>query len=297
MKRIHLFVLLLGVCAWGQAQDSLLVFKPSVKNKLVQLDVDFGANFDLVYRGNRNMLTALTEGEAVFPVISFRLQHFFSQKWGWYASLRVGVPKKYKRDCYKEWSRSLETDYYVRSLIEDRQEPEGNVCGDIGVVYRIENSRWAFYPRLGMGVGEVASQRVSAEIKKKGGNELYWISYDNGNRDSSESMDLFILSAGFSVNYKLTPHLFLLLNANYTQPLGEKACYEHITNLYSKEQTVRKISKSSTLCRNLNISVGFGFPIYSGRKKKDLHKTTQKERMRRIMEEKKKAFGLFPGNK
>ncbi len=54
MKKIHLLAMLLFtacVVPVSQAQESLFLKDPSTKNKLLQLDLDVGTNFDLAYRG------------------------------------------------------------------------------------------------------------------------------------------------------------------------------------------------------------------------------------------------------
>lgn len=58
MRKIHLLVMLLFtacVVTVSQAQESLFLKDPSTKNKLLQLDLDVGTNFDLAYRGKGNM--------------------------------------------------------------------------------------------------------------------------------------------------------------------------------------------------------------------------------------------------
>lgn len=300
MKKIHLLAMLLFtacVVPVSQAQESLFLKDPSTKNKLLQLDLDVGTNFDLAYRGKGNMFTAMSDQKSVFPAISLRLQHFFSRKWGWYTNIRLGIPVKYRRDCYAELAQAMEADYYVSNLIWQKQKPEVNFCLDFGVAYRIENSHWAFYPRLGIGVGSVSYQRIHAELKKKGGNEFYQVEYkgDDGSDYGSGDMATCILSAGVTANYKLSRYCFLLLNVSYTQPLGRLTCHEYVTDLYTKERVETGVYKSSTLGRALNVSVGFGFPFYLGRKTN--RKSPHRERTRQLMEQKRKTYGLFPGNK
>lgn len=274
MKRVYLFLLMLGAFTMLQAQESTFLRERSKDNKLIQLDVDMGANFDLAHRSNGNMLTALTDRGTAYPALSFRVQHFFSQKWGWYASVRLGIPKKYKRDCYEELASASEADYYVSNLLGDKPTPNVNPCMDGGVVYRIENSRWAFYPRLGMGISNVGIQDVYAELKKKGGNELYRIEYNNGDEYGAESMDLFVISAGFTINYKLCRYCYLVLNANYTQSIGKVSYQQYVRNLYDPQDVEQTTYKSSTLARNLNASIGVGIPIYLGKsaKKRIIHR-------------------------
>lgn len=291
MKRIRLLIVMMSVCAVLQAQETPREDKTVKKNKLVQIDLDFGTNIDMAYRREGNMLTRLSDKKTVIPAINFRLQHFFSQKWGWYANIRLGMPKKYDQDCYAELAGKLEPHYYVKNLITYEQEPLVAPCVDFGAVYRIENSRWAFYPRLGIGMNYVEYQEVLAELKKKGGNELYQVNYRFGNEDANRNREIFVVSAGISVNYKLSERCYLLLNANYTQPIGEHKCFEYVKDLYTQESVERRAYKSSTLGRDLTISVGLGFPIYLQKNKKE--KSTRKERMQKIMEQKRTSYGLF----
>ena len=260
MKKIHLLAMLLFtacVVPVSQAQESLFLKDPSTKNKLLQLDLDVGTCFDLAYRGKGNMYTAMSDRKSVFPAINLRLQHFFSRKWGWYTNIRLGIPVKYRRDCYTELVHAVEANYYVNNLIPGTQKPDVNPCLDFGVAYRFENSHWAFYPRLGIGVNSISYQRVCAELKKKGGNELYRI--------------------------------------EYIQPLGRFTYRKYVTDLYTGEKVERGVYKSSTFARDLNVSVGFGFPFYLGRKTN--RKSSHRERTRQLMEQKRKTYGLFPGNK
>ncbi len=141
------------------------------------------------------------------------------------------------------------------------------------------------------------TKRVCAELKKKGGNELYKIVYrgDDESNYGSESIDAFILSAGITANYKLSRNCFLLLNVNYIQPLGRFTYRKYVTDFYTGEKVERGVYKSSTFARDLNVSVGFGFPFYLGRKTN--RKSPHRERTRQLMEQKRKTYGLFPGNK
>ena len=304
MKRIVLFTLLIGFYIMLQAQECSCLSKSSNKNKLIQLDIDAGASLDLANRQQGNMLTALTDKGAVFPAINFRMHHFFSKNFGWYANLRVDIPRKYERDCSAELTQLLENEYYVKNHYDARSRPMVTPCFDLGVAYRIENARWAFYPRVGVGVSYVEIQEVNLDLKKKGSNELYRVYYDNGDPDQTGgnlmNIEMFILSAGFSVNYKLSRHCHLLLNASYTQPVGTFNCLGHVVDSYTNERIKESKYRSSTIGRNLNVSVGVGFPIYLGRKEvgfKRKQKASHSERMRRLMDQKRKSYGLFPGNK
>ena len=105
---------------------------------------------------------------------------------------------------------------------------------------------------------------------------------------------LFILSAGITANYKLSRNCFLLLNVNYIQPLGRFTYRKYVTDLYTGEKVERGVYKSSTFARDLN-GCRIRIPFYLGRKTN--RKSPHRERTRQLMEQKRKTYGLFPGNK
>lgn len=299
MSRVHLIIVLLCACTMIQAQEGLHLRTPSKENKLVQLDIDLGGRFDLAYRRDGNMLTSMSDQGASFFGMNLRLQHFFARKWGWYANVYLGFPDKYARNSGAELAQEFEAEYYVSSL-SNREKPEVNPCLEGGIVFRMENARWAFYPRLGIGVSSMNCQTVHANLKKRGGNELYRVECLVGDLYGSSNIDAFVVSAGFTVNYKLSRHCYLLLNANYRQPLGKFECNEYMKDLYTGESVTRRTHSSTTLMRDLNVSIGVGFPIYLW-KEPGPHqrkvKTTRKERMRNIMDQKRKNYGIFPKSK
>lgn len=297
MKKIYLLIVLFGVCVMLKAQESQLVSHSRENNKLLQLNIGVGTNFDLLHKGGDNSLVALSDRKSPFPVIDFRLEHFFSKRWGWFGDIKLGIPDRYRTDYYSKLVNTFEADYYVNNYVYDKQKPSVSPSLIVGAVYRIENPRWAFYPRLGVGVNTVSLQDVFMSLKKRGGNQLYEIRCGAEGGYRQESMDIFVLSAGISVNYKLSTDYYLFLNTSYTQPIGVRSSFEYVKiDLYTKKVIERQIYKTSTLGRNLNVSIGIGLPIHLGkRSKKD--GTTRKERMQRIMEQKRKSYGLFPTTK
>ena len=177
-----------------------------------------------------------------FPVVDFRLEHFFSRKWGWFANIKIGIPSKYRTDYYSELARVLEKDYYIRNHIFEKQKPPVTPC-------------------LGIGVNSPGFQDVSIGLKKKGGNQIYETRYDIQDEFGQDSRDVFILSTGFSVNYKLSTYCYLFLSVDYIQPIGSHSTMESVTtDLYTDEVVDRQIYKTSTLGRDLSVSVGSGYP-------------------------------------
>lgn len=293
MKRVRILVLLFGICSLLKAQEGQQSSHPRESNKLLQLNMGLGTGFDLMHRAEGNAFASMAAKKSPFPVIDFRLEHFFSRKWGWFANIKLGIPCKYRTDYNSELARVLETDYYIRNYIYEKQKPSVTPCLAVGVVHRIENSRWAFYPRLGIGVNSPSLQDVYIGLKKKGGNQLYETRYDVKDKIGQGSMDIFILSTGFSVNYKLSTYCYLFVSLDYIQPIGSHSTMESVTtDLYTDEVIDRQIYKTSTIGRDLSVCVGVGIPIRLRKGKKE--KSARKEKRQRIMEQKRKSFGLFP---
>jgi len=298
MNRIYLLLLLLVFSVMTQAQDDSSGFEKKKVNKIIQIDLSGGVNFDLTHRTEENRMTTLTDRKKVIPALDMRLLHFPSPKWGWYFNLQLKMTGKQIRNCYQEMCQPFETNYYIKNNAPYRNSnlDKTTINVNTGVTYRIENKRWAFYPRLGIGISNYTCQTIDIELKGKGNNELYSINtslpdlYDN-------YVNIFIATLGVSANYKFSKRCHLFLDMAYVQPLESVHVNDTKTNLYT-ELSKRQTHKSSTLGRDFTISMGLGFPIYLNRNKKAaLKKTTQRERMKMIMEHKQKAFGLFPGNK
>lgn len=293
MKRVRILVLLFGICSLLKAQEGQQSSHPRESNKLLQLNMGLGTGFDLMHRAEGNAFASMAAKKSPIPVIDFRLEHFFSRKWGWFANIKLGIPCKYRTDYNSELARVLETDYYIQNYIYEKQKPSVTPCLAVGVVHRIENSRWAFYPRLGIGVNSPSLQDVYIGLKKKGGNQLYETRYDVKDKIGQGSMDIFTLSTGFSVNYKLSTYCYLFVSLDYIQPIGSHSTIESVTtDLYTDEVIDRQTYKTSTIGRDLSVCVGVGIPIRLRKGKKE--KSARKEKRQRIMEQKRKSFGLFP---
>lgn len=293
MNRIYLLLLLSAFCITTQAQSSLKEI-----NRIIQIDLSGGANFDLSHRTEGNRMTTLTDRRKVVPALDMRMLHFPAKRWGWYINLELKMIGEQIRNCYQEICQPFEANYYIKNNIPDINSELNKTTFNMstGVAYRIENKRWAFYPRLGIGINNHTCQTIDIELKGKGNNELYSINtylpdkYDN-------YVNIFMATLGISTNYKLSKRCYLFLDMAYVQPLENVHVTYTKSNLYDKLPE-KQIYKSSTIGRDFTVSIGLGFPIYLNRAPKTAQKkTTQKERMKRIMEHKRKAFGLFPGNK
>lgn len=296
MKQIYLLIALSCLFLMAQAQDNLSIPAPQNSNKLIQIDLSGGVNFDLTHRVKSNVVTMLSDRKSTIPTMDMRLLHFFSKHWGWYFDLKLKMNGDEIRDCQAEVCRPFETNYYIKNYARDIDSySKVTTTVDFGATYRIENTHWAFYPKIGIGFNSMNRQDISARLKGKGTNELYNI-YTSNYLDYQSLVTIVELSLGMSINYKVSTRCYLFADINYMQPLQNTKIGYVETNSYSKEVRKHHIFGSTTLGRELNFSAGIGFPIFLHKSVKR-PKKPQKERMKDIMEYKRKAFGLFPGNK
>lgn len=302
MNKVYIMLLLFGICATTQAQDSLSVSMQKKINKTVQIDLFYGPNIDLSHRPEGNLLSTFTDRKRTVPAIGIRILHFPSKRWGWYFDLRMKIAGK-NADRSQEIYRPFEPDYYINENnrysypSEYSGVDQTNTNFNLGVAYRIENKKWAFYPKLGLGTNCYTFRPINAQLKGKGNNELYAITvllpdpYD-------ETINIFTATLGISANYKLSKHCYLLADISYVQPLKSVHIDYILKDLYTGQEIRKQTYRSSTLGRDLSVSIGFGFPIYLNKQKKaGKEKNTMRERMKTIMEQKRKAFGLFPNKK
>ena len=56
--------------------------------------------------------------------------------------------------------------------------------------------------------------------------------------------------------------MFFTVECQLYTALGRFTYRKYVTDLYTGEKVERGVYKSSTFARDLNVSVGFGFPFY-----------------------------------
>lgn len=297
MKKSYWLILFLLGSIQLSAQDTLTLHKSKKINKLIQLDVGVGAHFDLTHSPSGNMLTFLADRKRVTPAFDFRFLHFFSKRWGWYTDVSLDINAGKRRDCYAEWVQPLETDYYVKQVNQFGGDEQSRVNSyfSVGVAYRIENAGWSLYPRVGIGVNLISYQPIYAELKKKGGNELYRVQYSN--LEGTSNLERAAWFVGMSANYKVSKRCFLFLDATYAQPMGHLTLNYTKTDLYTQDVLKEKTYRSSTLGRFLKVTAGVGIPFYLGEKRNNARRSSHSDRTNELMKKKRKDFGLFPRNK
>lgn len=129
MKNFYLPILLfLCICSVTEAQERRLLHHTKERSNLILISTGVGMNFDFLHTGGENALTALADRKTGFPVIDFRLEHFFSKRWGWFAdiniSLGVGIPIYFGRGI-KTGKGGTTRKERMRGIMEQKRKSYG----------------------------------------------------------------------------------------------------------------------------------------------------------------------------
>lgn len=252
MKSIYFYI---GLCICfpflsAQAQENI-VNREKEKNKYLKLEVlGVGASVNF-YSVNNKVNSNLLSGQSNIGLSStiLRATHLFSPTLGWYAGINMNLFKEKKSPYYDatfgdvigEFAMSLFYGGYIPSPIVDG-----------GLVYRIQKSKWDINPRIGYGYGSVLFDRDSDKTKV--------------NSEGSQERTVYkqrigssVLNLGIGANYFFGKRSFIALNTTFSQPLQKS--YAELSVFKDDVQTEFRAFNSSSIGRNLNLTVGYGFFI------------------------------------
>ena len=191
---------------------------------------------------------------------SFRYSIFVSQHWGVYADTQLYFTKSSQSGLALP---NLDKYYIIREDIWEDSEYDNPFMFSLGVTYRLENKNFCFRPYLGAGISGRSVQGCyhSYEIKEKGSNLLYRITY-NGQRD-----DYNYLNGGVTASWKITRKFNLHLDVGYIQYITRQKIEYTQENMYTNEVLEKEIVKAP-LENYLNVKVGVSFAFgFTMRKK------------------------------
>lgn len=180
---------------------------------------------------------------------AFRMSHLFSDKFGWYAGLRMDYINE-KKSTYYNASIGKQIGEVVGKIFFGGSLPSAMV--DLGAIYRVEKNRWDIQPRLGLGLGYFI-QDLDSETK---------IILTNGSTNRSvykQRSGSLALNMGLSAHYFLTRKSFISLNADLRQPLNKS--YATNTSYINDKLIAERKESSISLGRDFNVAVGYGFMI------------------------------------
>lgn len=246
MKKIILLFFALcagfGQSVTAQQDDALTLLLHEMRyRQQFHIAVAAGANFDLAKSSSNPAASLLGDRSTVVPAIDVRLTHLFAPRFGWYADLRFKLFKN--RNGYETWGSQL-GEALLNKLLPgiDRL----HLAYSVGGVFRIEGDHWQCYPRIGIGQSYYGTNRKMETVED---GEMKLVLDSDG---SAICLDL-----GVSTQYRFTPHLALVLDVLWQQPLSRARGYlsEKEGEAEAREFTYR----SSTIGRELNVSLGVNF--------------------------------------
>lgn len=220
-----------------------------VPNRYWSIQVYPGVNIDL--SGGKKSNNGLFPGRADLTIAGgFKFQHLFSQQHGWYAAMdmtmfREQTPDYFNREDVFIPAKQILKDF-AKGLVSSIAPRPGI---QVGWMYRFRGERWELLPSVGLGA-----------------NVHFWD--DEGNYDMNEDNTYYQLkyklrSGGpamhlsFSANYFLWKKGYLVLNADFGQPL--RASTAEVAFSQNGVEVKRFQERSFAVGRRLNLSVGYGF--------------------------------------
>lgn len=245
-----LCLILFGTCTFSQAQEDNFQRKDSNSNYLKFEFSGVGASINLAGRSSgadRNLLG--DRSDIGYSATILRVTHLFSDKLGWYGAFKI--------DLYKE----RKSPYYQASFMQDFGEglgilffgghhPSGVYEG--GLVYRVTRKKWDINPRIGFGYGSLLLDRDSDRSKKEEDGRVSRAVYKQRSASS-------LISMGVGAHYFFGKRSFIALNAALQQPLNKS--YGELTTFIDDVQKENRKYSSSSIGREFNLSVGYGFRI------------------------------------
>ncbi len=254
---ISLFICLQTVSAYSQ--DSL-----PYRTKL-HLGASVGVNATL---------RPFFKGEAADPLIAFdnhtialqylSISYFFRKHWGVALNVRMSYPKRagIKSDQFSLLMHAqYDKDYYVYPDANGASIDHPGFAGEmedgsLGIVYRLEGSRFFIYPKLAIGLITINGNIGSVRLKQKNANDEFYVSFmQNGGTTS------FTMAASALAGYKLSKRIFV-----HIEPLGT---FYKTRFYYDKSITISNTHESTTAVipykRNVvsvSLSAGFSYVLY-----------------------------------
>lgn len=123
--------------------------------------------------------------------------------------------------------------------------------GYLGLVYRIETPEYIILPKLSIGVASFYTDWGNADLKEKGTNSLYVLSYDSGKRPN----DHFMLAPSVSFGYRLSKGMIANMDLLYSFYKTDFEFQEELRNAYTDVVIVKTFGYHKNI-HTLTIGMG-----------------------------------------
>jgi len=245
-------LLVWALLSFGVLSHAQQSYKPTrtvveLPEKYLQFELTTGANFDLMYRGSDRKYDLLSTKPSTVPAVGMKLTHYFARKWGWYTQLQFNFYNSKRAKGIGSYTAGEFVEDLAKALLAPAFLTRPSI--DAGVVYRIETVRWRLHPQVGFGWLSYLEPR-SMEKRKTVNQEEISIKY-------KQSANPMVANVGLSLNYFFSDRLYLLLNANFQQPLQKS--WAEMTYFTNDIESKKVKQQSITAGRNINFHAGVGF--------------------------------------
>jgi hypothetical protein len=236
-------VISFGTSTYAQQAGS---YSLDSRDKKWLLDITAGANIDMIRSGSSPESKLLGSRPNIVPVVGMRLTWLFSDRIGAYAKLHYNLYKSEKT----EYAQSSIIGEILEVLADHLFFPASRLYPslDAGVVYRLEQDKWKIHPGIGIGYIRYLPDNNSSRTWLKDESEET-ISY-------KQRASPIFLNMGLSTRYLVSQRGSLVLDINFQQPLQKS--YAELTTRIDGVETDRKSYRTSTVGRNINVSIGYG---------------------------------------
>ncbi|MFT5337814.1 MAG: hypothetical protein ACI9YL_001826 [Luteibaculaceae bacterium] len=195
---------------------------------------------------------------------SFSGNFFFLKNWGAELTFQAGNSGKAQGQAEKfnaELRNIFGTKYFVRPRSGAEYNPDNIRLGSIervyvGIVYRLEKTRFLLLPKFLVGFTSLYADKGGADLKEKGTNTVLRVSYDPGNRPKKHVS----FAPAFTVGYRLSEHLFLNLDLQYSYFKTDIEFIKETRNLYTDEFILESIKYKKSI-NTLTIGAGLIFEL------------------------------------
>lgn len=218
------------------------------KENYTKMEYMIGPNFDLFYAHKGDRPNLLSTRPMVAPSMGVRATHLFSARWGAYAGLRMDF---YEEKGTSAYDKGFISEFF-ESIFKELLGPLSllHPTLDAGISYRMGSGRWSILPSIGLGYGFPISEKKSSRSRLDDDGERHDVRF----RQKVSSMQA---SCGVSANYFVSKRSFVTMNTHFFQPLGKS--YAELVHETNGTQVSRTVQETSTVGRNLNLSIGYGF--------------------------------------
>lgn len=189
---------------------------------------------------------------------------FFRKQWGVDLAFRGSSSREIrKRDerFTQSMMRAYDDRYFVNPSTGASQGNPG-ILGDIerlmiGIVYRKESQRLAFYPALSFGVTSFYADWGNAYLKEKNTNNVLHVRYT----PSSGPNDHFTISPSFTLARKLTNKIFVHLDVSASWFKTDFSFTKTVTDVYTDE-IQSEFETYSQAITTVSIGAGLTFELF-----------------------------------